>query len=653
MESIEGIPEISSITLKNLGDKSYDRRKSSAQEITVVVSKFYKEGNEEKLKKVLTKLQIDYLRSPNANYRNGALVTFAAIAIALDTDIVNYFPLFLNPVLKCLEDSDSKVRYYSSEALYNIAKAAHSGIINYFDRFFYALCQLFADVDTDVKKGASLLDRLLKEIVTETKVIDLSKFIPLFKQYITMSNPYTRRLVVSWISVLDSKPGVDMIDYFPQLMEGLFLLLGDEHREIRVETDDILQSFLSEIKSSEPIDGTMNSMINVLLNLVHHNNRFIRLTAVTWIYEFVMLMGWTIPYARLFRVLLPCYADNEKEVKEKAQATCWELLKSLRNNGGNVELLPLTEVVCTVLSRKHSDQCLVCLDVVSVLLEIRGNEVIAVKELRDALMNTLKEKNDEVIDCDLRVLVKYVQYSQELTTLIRYILGMLEQDEQYLEDRGCLIIRTLCKYINSEEVFSILSTSIAESSNKRFASLFVQMMNVILLTADETADMCKKLQSCFSATNPKPEGQQIFNFLFPAWSLNPFAALALCWFTEDYEVAYGITQSLASEELTLAMLLQADKLVQMLESPVFVHVRLQLLNAGSPSLVPLLQSLYGLLMILPQSNSYRLLQNRLSGIMPMHIILQNCGEKPKISEKDAERIALFKEASKDMMIQCS
>ena len=115
---------------------------------------------------------------------------------------------------------------------------------------------------------------------------------------------------------------------------------------------------------------------------------------------------------------------------------------------------------------------------------------------------------------------------------------------------------------------------------------------------------------------------------FPAWSLNPFAALALCWFTEEYEVAYGITQSLASEELTLAMLLQADKLVQMLESPVFVHVRLQLLNAGSPSLVPLLQSLYGLLMILPQSNSYRLLQNRLSGIMPMHIILQNCGEKP-------------------------
>ena len=113
--------------------------------------------------------------------------------------------------------------------------------------------------------------------------------------------------------VLDNKPGIDMLEYFPQLMEGLFLLLGDERREIRVvpptksthikETDDVLQSFLSEIKSSEPNNTIMNSMvvfaalshvqINVLLNL------------------------------------LPCYADSEKEVQEKAQATCWELLKSV------------------------------------------------------------------------------------------------------------------------------------------------------------------------------------------------------------------------------------------------------------------------------------------------------------------------------------
>lgn len=97
-------------------------------------------------------MQTDFLRSPNVNYRNGALVTISSIAFFLDTNAVKYFPIILNPVLKCLEDSDSKVRYYSSEALYNIAKAARTGVISYFDRFFYALCYLFSDVDTDVKK---------------------------------------------------------------------------------------------------------------------------------------------------------------------------------------------------------------------------------------------------------------------------------------------------------------------------------------------------------------------------------------------------------------------------------------------------------------------------------------------------------------------
>ena len=53
----------------------------------------------------------------------------------------------------------------------------------------------------------------------------MKRFVPLLKQYLYMNNPYIRRLVVSWISVLDSKPGIDMLEYFPQLMDGLFLLL--------------------------------------------------------------------------------------------------------------------------------------------------------------------------------------------------------------------------------------------------------------------------------------------------------------------------------------------------------------------------------------------------------------------------------------------
>ena len=50
--------------------------------------------------------------------------------------------------------------------------------------------QLFADVDVDVKNGANLLDRLVKDIVTESESFDVDKFIPLLQKYIRMTNPY-------------------------------------------------------------------------------------------------------------------------------------------------------------------------------------------------------------------------------------------------------------------------------------------------------------------------------------------------------------------------------------------------------------------------------------------------------------------------------
>ena len=48
-----------------------------------------------------------------------------------------------------------------------------------------------------------------------------------------------------------------------------------------------------------------------------------------------------------------------------------------------------------------------------------------------------------------------------------------------------------------------------------------------------------------------------------------------------------------------------------MKSPVFVHVRLQLLNVGEPHHSPQLKDLYGILMLLLQSNAFILLNNRL------------------------------------------
>ena len=62
---------------------------------------------------------------------------------------------------------------------------------------------LFADVDDDVKNGANLLGRLVKDVATECEFFSVDEFLPLLQNYIRRTNPYIRQLLVGWITVLD------------------------------------------------------------------------------------------------------------------------------------------------------------------------------------------------------------------------------------------------------------------------------------------------------------------------------------------------------------------------------------------------------------------------------------------------------------------
>lgn len=75
-------------------------------------------------------------------------------------------------------------------------------------------------------------------------------------------------------------------------------------------------------------------------------------------------------------------------------------------------------------------------------------------------------------------------------------------------------------------------------------------------------------------------------------------------------------------------LMQIDKLVQLLESPVFVYLRLQLLDVESHHHAPLLKSCYGLLMLLPQSDAFRSLNDRLTTVCNLR---DNLGVPPTLS----------------------
>jgi vacuole morphology and inheritance protein 14 len=213
---------------------------------------------------VINVLAQEFVRSRNSNHRKGGLIGVAACAIGFMQDIQRYLHLLLPPVLECFDDQESRVCYYACEALYNIAKVSRNSILRYFNQIFDGLCKLFAHVDVDVKNGANLLDRLIKDIVTESETFDMETFIPLLQKHIKRTKPYIRQLLVGWISILNAVPDISMLDYLPEFLDGVFNMLSDGNREIRQGADNVLSDFLQEIKETEVVE--FGPMVTILVS---------------------------------------------------------------------------------------------------------------------------------------------------------------------------------------------------------------------------------------------------------------------------------------------------------------------------------------------------------------------------------------------------
>lgn len=86
--------------------------------------------------------------------------------------------------------------------------------------------------------------------------------------------------------------------------------------------------------------------------------------------------------------------------------------------------------------------------------------------------------------------------------------------------------------------------------------------------------------------------------------------MALCLLSQNYDHASNLVQKFANIEVTANLLKEIDELVQLVESPIFSFLRLQLLVPQEHA--SLVRALYGLLMLLPQSTAFNSLQQRLN-----------------------------------------
>lgn len=158
---------ISSQIQRNLCDKLYEKRKIAALEIEKTVREYVLQKDHSKISLLITFLVKDFSYSHQSHSRNGGLIALAATAIALGPLVHLHLKQIVPPILSAFQDTDSRVRYYACESMYNVGKVARGNILAWFNEIFDALTKLSVDVELSVKNGAELLDRLIKDIVTE------------------------------------------------------------------------------------------------------------------------------------------------------------------------------------------------------------------------------------------------------------------------------------------------------------------------------------------------------------------------------------------------------------------------------------------------------------------------------------------------------
>lgn len=628
--------------VRGLCDKIYDKRKFAGVEIEKMVKDFNDAKNMSQIKRLIRVLGQDLMSSTNPNVKNGALMGLSSVAVGLGKGCIEYLSELVHPIVACFSEGESRVRYQAAEALFNVLKIARADSLTHFPLVFDALARLAADPEPQVKQGAELLDRLVKDIVTESQTFDLASFIPMVRERIYTRNAFARQFIVSWVAVLDAVPDIDLIVYLPELLDGLFKMLDDANPEIRRMCDVQLNEFLRSIKK-DPSRVDFQAMINILITHAQSPEEMLQLTAITWLKEFVELAGaGMLPYASgVLCAVLPCLAYHDeprKSIRETAATVNFQLTKlvvspSRETDGGEGEgeaeggdgeggpceeaRLNLDAVVSVLTQLLHHGSVhtkVAALDwILHLYNKLPAEMFLETDKLFVSVVGSLTDGSDDVVRRSLAVLAEVCScapHSDDLESspyyykFLQALLRLLAADDNLLEDRGAFIIRQLCILLNAEDIYKALSKILLEDKNLRFVATMVDVLNTILLTSAELYDLRLQLRNF-----DKPATHSLFTSLYQCWCHSPVSLLALCLLTHNYVHCNELISTFGDLEITVDFLTEVDKLVQLIESPIFAYMRLELLCGARAA--PLRGALYGVLMLLPQTDAFHLLRNRL------------------------------------------
>lgn len=296
---------LSAAVLVSLAHKRYERRRLAAMEIEKVVRSLAQQQEMDRIRAILLLLSDDYVRSTSEDARKGGVVALAACGIGLkkataSSKVSECRDLILASVVHACQDHSQRVRYYATESLFNVVKVNPTLAVQHFFILFEILRSLYADVDVDVRSGAELLDKKLKEVIVgaiNSGSFSADSCVPIFGRFVYMRNKATQRLTLTWLQELNEKLlGNPVLEFLHLFLGGIFAMIADPNIQIRQSALAFLQSVLPKLLmtdndtfddkgASTKVD--FDKLIQSLVTTLEHPDPFVRKVAMYWMSRIV------------------------------------------------------------------------------------------------------------------------------------------------------------------------------------------------------------------------------------------------------------------------------------------------------------------------------------------------------------------------------
>lgn len=543
--------EIPAGVLKQLIDKSYEKRKAAGYDLHKCLTGFVEKGNNFMVRNAVEMFKVDYIEASLEVLKKAGLMAYSAISstLMLHEEYYCLIPSLIFPVVTCFRDNDTKIRYSAVEAMYNICKICRVKVLESFDGIFRPMTELFADSDNNVKKAVEKLDLLLKTLVVEceasSKIFNSGKFMGIIREMLLSSaNPNVQKLLVSWIIVLDSIPNFNMIGYLPNYLEGLFLLLSSKQENVMKTSFSFIKDLLGEVRGNLYGDLDLLFVMETMAKLSANPSELVRSVAIEWTSELVEKSDKVLfkIFPVVLKAALQCLADSFKPISEKAVKVNEKLIKFFKTTSRETRIVHFEEIVEVLMQYMNHDSIVTREAVLTWIITLHSIYPESLEPKLEILLNILPSRildpEDSIVNIVLQVLCKIAEYSGYFDKVMFALLKLFSESFSILTTKGGVIITFLCKELGTENVYKRLAVILLLNNNFEFTQKMIALLNDLILTDPALEGLREKLKYCIEKKDH--DCIEFFEVLFQTWCFNPISALSLTFLVQAYRLTYEI-----------------------------------------------------------------------------------------------------------------